>query len=148
MHLEWMNLTGNKFITQHNNDLKHTANAVTESVMDRPPRAQHYLSSVGSFWQRTEQKAETSKEKLWISWRTIPEDYWNTRKLPEWVQAVLKNKGSHTKYTVSLLELYKLWFHLICCIYMCACFSISLHLLPLFIAKYKEIKIGLKCCTA
>ena len=69
--------------------------------------SQHYWSSVGSTWQRTEQKA-ANKEELWDvlqeAWRTIPEDSlkkWLMISLFNRVQTVMKNKGTHTKYGLS-----------------------------------------------
>lgn len=56
---------GYGFILQHGNDSKHTANAVkayldrqwntfSHGLASQSPRHQHYWSSIGSFWQKTE----------------------------------------------------------------------------------------------
>jgi len=81
------------------------------------PGPQHYWSSVGSSWQKTEQKAANIQRKALgcpssslenYSWRLLKE---MTESLSTRVQAVLKNKGAHNKYWISRsLELYKLCF--------------------------------------
>lgn len=68
------------------------------------------LSVIEAVWNHLDRgcnkRPPTSKEELWSLLKDM------TRTLPERVQAVLKNKGNHTKYWL-LLELYQLCFSLV-----------------------------------
>jgi len=67
-----------------------------------------------------------------------------TESLFKRVQTVLENKGAQTRYSLSsLLEMYKLCFCLIFCIYIyvCMCLNKSLHLFPIFLVICKETEL-------
>jgi len=100
------------------------------------PGLQHYWSSVGSSWQRTEQKAANIQRRFTLGRpsRSLENYFWRllkeiTESSSKRVQAVLKNKGAQTKYQrPSLLEFYKLLLYILylylnllisihCCIY-------------------------------
>jgi len=67
-----------------------------------------YINIIEAVWDHLDRERNkwqpTSKEELWDvlqeAWRAIPEDYLKKLQgsLSKRVQAVLRNKGSHTKY--------------------------------------------------
>ena len=109
------------------------------------PIPQNFWSSVGSSWQRTEQKAANIQRRALGCPSGRLENYSRrllkeiTESLSKRVQAVLENKWAQTKYwRSSLLELYKVCFCLIYCIsiHVCTCFNKSLHIFPVLMAQY------------
>ena len=121
------------------------------SPRGNPPQSLD-VNSTEAVWDHLDRewskRQPTSKEALWDVlqevWRTISEDY-----LKKWqeilskrVQAVLKNKGAHTKYwLLSSLELYKL------CLYSMYV-HLYLHLFSTCFPGCKKKRVAQDFCTA
>ena len=116
-------LSGNGFIFQHDDDPKHTANAVKSylerktadkilTVMDWPPQspALNIIEAVWDHLDRERKKKPKSKEELWEvlkeAWCNIPKDYFRKCEdsLPKTVEGVLSAKEGHTKYRLWPVE--------------------------------------------
>ena len=90
-------LIGNGFVCQHDNDPKHTANAV-KSYLERKTADKTRTS----LHRETPQRQLKCKEELWVvlkeeAWYDIPEDYFRKPQdsLPKRVQDVFSAKGGH-----------------------------------------------------
>lgn len=111
-------MIGPKFILQHDNDPKHTANVIKNylqrkeeqevlEVMVWPPQSPdlNIIESVWDFMKRQKDlRKPTSTEDLWLVlqdvWNNLPAEFLQKlcASVPRRIDAVLKAKGGHTKY--------------------------------------------------
>lgn len=115
-------MIGPKFILQHDNDPKHTANVIKNylqrkeeqevlEVMVWPPQSPdlNIIESVWDFMKRQKDlRKPTSTEDLWLVlqdvWNNLPAEFLQKlcASVPRRIDAVLKAKGGHTKYWFDL----------------------------------------------
>lgn len=77
-------------------------NTISHGLASAKPETQHYSSSMGSFWQRTEEKPANVQKRYGFGmsfkkvWGVIPEDCMKKFQLPKKVHVVLKNNSGHS----------------------------------------------------
>ena len=111
-------LVGQNFIFQHDNNPKHTAIKVKDYLQRKEnqwqlqlmewPAVSPELNIIEAVWdylvRKKLEKQPTTAEELWDvlrdTWNNIPGDFLQKLQdsIPHRIDAVLKEKGSHTKY--------------------------------------------------